>query len=162
MVKEYMMKMDKSCDIARIYQMALIRYHGDELDVNGPSHWLRVWHNAQLLMPHTKANATVVELFCYLHDCCRIHDGHEPSHGLAATKFIEQHKEEFSFLSPKEFLLLLKACTEHTFLQCSNNPTIATCWDANRLDIGRHGICPKPQFLITQAAKDLILNAPPR
>ena len=151
------MKLDNRADIDRIKQSALNRYHGDLLDLNGPAHWQRVWQNAQLLIPHTKANVTVVELFCYLHDCCRVHGGHEPEHGLAATKFIEQHKEEYSFLSPKEYQLLLTACTEHTFLQHSNKPTIATCWDANRLDLGRHGICPKAQFLITQAAKDLEL-----
>jgi uncharacterized protein len=154
------MKLDIRIDIARVKQMALNRYHGNKLDVNGPEHWERAWQNAQVLIPQTKANATVVELFCYLHDCCRIHHGQEPGHGLAASKFIEEHKGEFSFLSEKEYQLLLKACGEHTFLQHSDEPTIATCWDANRLDIGRIGICPKEQFLITPAAKDLkLINA---
>jgi uncharacterized protein len=153
-----MMKLGNRQNIDRIKKMALNRYHGchnNKLDVNGPEHWQRVWQNAQLLIPHTNANETVVELFCYLHDCCRIHNGHEPEHGHAAAKFIEQHKKEFSFLSANEYQLLLTACDEHTHLNDPKNMTIATCWDANRLDLGRHGIHPKAQFLATQAAKSL-------
>lgn len=147
-------------NIDRIKQMALNRYHGchdKQLDVNGPDHWQRVWENAQILIPKTKANETVVELFCFLHDCCRIHSGHEPAHGHAAKMFIRQHQKEFSFLSKNEYQMLLTACAEHTHMNHSENITIATCWDANRLDLGRLGICPKAQFLSTEAAKNLEL-----
>ncbi|MEH6454161.1 MAG: hypothetical protein V7782_14110 [Psychromonas sp.] len=145
-------------NIDRIKEMALNRYHGchdNRFDVNGPEHWKRVWQNAQLLIPITHANATVVELFCFLHDCCRIHAGHEPEHGHAAERFIQQHEKEFSFLDETEYQLLLTACGEHTHLNRSEDMTIATCWDANRLDLGRLGISPKAQFLMTEAAKNL-------
>ncbi|MGB5446898.1 MAG: hypothetical protein WBM99_15485, partial [Psychromonas sp.] len=42
----------------------------------------------------------------------------------------------------------------HAFHQLSTDPTIGTCWDADRLDLGRYGIYPKAQFLSTEAAKD--------
>jgi len=130
------------------------RYHGDRFSHNGPAHWDRVWENAKLLIPITKANPTVVELFCYLHDCCRVHDGQELDHGLAAALFIKQNRDSFSFLTPQEFKTLVDACAGHAFHELSKDPTIGTCWDADRLDLGRCGIYPKPEFFSTQAAKD--------
>jgi len=32
--------------------------------------------------------------------------------------------------------------------------TIATCWDADRLDLGRVGTMPRPERLCTEAARD--------
>jgi uncharacterized protein len=32
--------------------------------------------------------------------------------------------------------------------------TVQTCWDADRLDLGRIGIKPEPRFLCTAAAQD--------
>jgi uncharacterized protein len=34
--------------------------------------------------------------------------------------------------------------------------TVQTCWDADRLDLGRVGICPQSERLCTAAAKQLI------
>jgi uncharacterized protein len=141
-------------DISRIKHLAISRYHGDHLGNSGPMHWERAWQNGQLLIPMTKANPTVVELFCYLHDCCSVHDGHEPEHGPAAMFFIRQNIQLFSFLTDQEFTLLVDACANHTFNLLSKDPTIATCWDADRLDLGRRGIYPKAEFFSTQAAKN--------
>jgi uncharacterized protein len=141
-------------DISRIKHLAIDRYHGNRLGDNGPAHWDRVWENAKMLIPITKANATVVQLFCYLHDCCAVHDGHEPEHGPAAAFFIKQNKKSFSFLSAAEFKLLVDACAGHTFHLLSESATIGTCWDADRLDLGRFGIYPQNAFFSTQAAKN--------
>ncbi|MBT5083254.1 MAG: hypothetical protein HOM62_22025 [Rhodospirillaceae bacterium] len=32
--------------------------------------------------------------------------------------------------------------------------TVQTCWDADRLDLGRAGIVPDPRYLCTDAAKE--------
>ena len=32
--------------------------------------------------------------------------------------------------------------------------TVLTCWDADRLDLGRVGIRPDPKYLCTPAARD--------
>jgi uncharacterized protein len=34
--------------------------------------------------------------------------------------------------------------------------TLQACWDADRLDVGRVGIAPKPHRLCTEAARGLI------
>jgi uncharacterized protein len=144
-------------DVSRIKNLAIDRYHGEPLGDNGPAHWARTWENAKLLIPITKANATVVQLFCYLHDCCSIHDGQEPEHGPAAALFIKQNRNLFSFLSALEFKLLVDACAGHTSHQLSQSATIGTCWDADRLDLGRFGIYPKETFFSTQAAKNPVV-----
>lgn len=36
------------------------------------------------------------------------------------------------------------------------NPTIGVCWDADRLDLTRVGMTPKPKLLSTQAARDFL------
>jgi len=141
-------------EISRIKELAIDRYHGDRFGYNGPVHWDRTWENAKLLIPFTQANPTVVQLFCYLHDCCSIHDGQEPEHGPAAAFFIKQNRTLFSFLTAQEFKLLVDACAGHTDHQLSTSPTIGTCWDADRLDLGRFGIYPKNEFFSTQAAKN--------
>lgn len=144
-------------NIYRIKNLAIDRYHGGPLGDNGPAHWDRTWENAKLLIPITKANPTVVQLFCYLHDCCTVHDGHEPEHGPAGAFFIEQNRKLFFFLSEQEFTLLVDACAGHSFHQFSKYPTIATCWDADRLDLGRFGIYPREEFFSTEAAKNPLI-----
>lgn len=141
-------------DMSRIKDLAIDRYHGDPLGHNGPVHWEHCWENAKLLIPITQANPIVVQLFCYLHDCCAVNSGEEPEHGPAAAFFIKQNSTLFSFLTAQEFKLLIDACADHTFHKLSKDPTIGTCWDADRLDLGRLGIYPKAEFFSTQAAKD--------
>lgn len=141
-------------NISRIKQLAIDRYHGDRFGNNGPIHWNRTWENAKLLIPITQANPTVVQLFCYLHDCCSVHEGQEPEHGPAAGLFIKQNRKLFSFLTAQEYKLLVDACAGHSFHELSESPTIATCWDADILDLGRFGIYPKAVFFSTQAAKN--------
>jgi uncharacterized protein len=35
----------------------------------------------------------------------------------------------------------------------SEHPTIGTCWDADRLDLGRVGARPDPKYMSTEARK---------
>jgi uncharacterized protein len=56
-------------------------------------------------------------------------------------------------LPDHEFRLLHRACTGHTYERTHPNITIQTCWDADRLDLGRVGITPHPGRLCTDAAK---------
>jgi uncharacterized protein len=56
-------------------------------------------------------------------------------------------------LPDQEFRLLHRACAGHTHERTHPNVTIQTCWDADRLDLGRVGITPHPSRLCTDAAK---------
>ena len=49
--------------------------------------------------------------------------------------------------------MLLEACETHTSEKDSDNVTIQTCWDSDRLDLGRVGITPHPSRLCTPAAR---------
>ncbi|MBL3599333.1 MAG: hypothetical protein JMN25_05635 [gamma proteobacterium endosymbiont of Lamellibrachia anaximandri] len=54
---------------------------------------------------------------------------------------------------------LTAACEGHTHAHTHADMTIATCWDADRLDLGRVGIRPDPQRMATQAGAMLAKTA---
>ena len=56
-------------------------------------------------------------------------------------------------LADHEFRLLYRACAGHTHERTHPDVTIQTCWDADRLDLGRVGITPRPGRLCTEVAK---------
>lgn len=122
--------------------------------IHGVSHWARVRVNGLKLAARTGANHRVVELFAFLHDSCRLDDGHDREHGLRAARFSESLLGTHIFLSDQESELLLQACSGHTIGRTHDNVTVQTCWDADRLDLGRVGIVPDPVRLCTEAARD--------
>jgi uncharacterized protein len=105
-----------------------------------------------LLSESTGANTTVVELFAFLHDSCRRNDGYDPEHGARAADFAQSLHGSVFTLSLNELDLLVEACQGHTHGKHSDNMTVQTCWDADRLDLGRVGIRPVPERLCTDAA----------
>jgi HD superfamily phosphodiesterase len=60
----------------------VLDWHG----IHGANHWARVKVNGLLLAAETGADARVVELFAFLHDSCREHDGRLGS-GAACRPF---------------------------------------------------------------------------
>jgi uncharacterized protein len=122
--------------------------------IHGYPHWMRVKENGLVLSGKTGANTTVVKLFAVFHDSKRIDDGGDPNHGKRAADFIKSLKDDLIFLTEEELDLLLFACEKHSFGLTDADVTVQTCWDADRLDLGRVGTKPNPQFLCTPAAKD--------
>ena len=49
----------------------------------------------------------------------------------------------------EQFEWLCIACEKHTHTHLTGNPTIDTCFDADRLDLGRVGILPHPAKMAT-------------
>ena len=47
----------------------------------------------------------------------------------------------------------------HTGGRTSDDPTTGTCWDADRLDIGRVGIIPHQRYMSTEPARRLLTGA---
>ena len=113
--------------------------------------------NGLLLSEKTGANPLVVELFAFLHDSCRENDGHDPQHGKRAASFAESLYGSEIQIPLEDMGLLLEACATHTYGEVSENETIQTCWDADRLDLGRVGIKPDPDRLCTDAARDPLM-----
>ena len=67
-------------------------------------------------------------------------------------------REELTVLIPddNDFQLLLEACEGHTKNTHHYDLFVGTCWDADRLDLGRVGIEPEVEYLNTSEAKRLI------
>ena len=122
--------------------------------IHGAAHWARVRWNGRALAERTGANRTVVELFAMVHDVCRANDHHDPQHGARAATFVHELRGSVIWISEAEAQLLAYACTHHSDGYTEADVTVQTCWDADRLDLGRVGIRPDPRYLCTPAAKD--------
>jgi uncharacterized protein len=120
---------------------------------HGVAHWARVLENGRRLVQETGAVAEVVELFAILHDSRRINEFTDPDHGPRAAEFAKTLRGRLFELPDHEFGLLHRACAGHTHERTHPDVTIRTCWDSDRLDLGRVGITPHPQYLCTEVAK---------
>jgi len=122
--------------------------------VHGESHWARVRENGLRLAKETGADAQIVELFAYLHDVKRLNDGWDPEHGLRSAAFVNTLPRSLVPLSIDGLALLTFACTHHSDGLTEADITVQTCWDADRLDLGRVYIEPDPRRMCTPAARD--------
>jgi uncharacterized protein len=140
-------------DIPRILKSILDEYtlplNGD----HGVGHWARVLENGLRLAEATGANVEVVKLFAILHDSRRLNDITDPEHGPRAADFAAELRGRDFDLPDQEFNLLHRACAGHTHERTYPDITIQTCWDSDRLDLGRVGITPHPARLCTEAAR---------
>ena len=122
--------------------------------VHGAPHWARVRENGLRLSASTGANTKVVEAFAFLHDSQRVNDGHDPDHGPRAAELARRLPKSLLDLTHSEVEILATACNGHTGGIIDADITVCTCWDADRLDLGRVGIVPDPARLCTDAARD--------
>jgi uncharacterized protein len=122
--------------------------------LHGLAHWERVRQNGLRLARITGADVHVVEFFALLHDCKRISDRFDPGHGARAADYATALRGSWILLPDEDFELLAHACRYHTDGWTQADVTVQTCWDADRLDLGRIGIRPDPAFLCTAAARD--------
>ena len=120
---------------------------------HGVAHWARVLENGLRLSKETDANIEVVQLFAVLHDSRRQNEVTDPDHGPRAAEFAMALRGSIFDLGDHEFRLLYKACHGHTHERTHPDVTIQTCWDSDRLDLGRVGITPHPTRLCTEFAK---------
>lgn len=121
--------------------------------IHGAGHWARVRHNGLLLAEVNRADPTVVELFAFLHDVRRHGDGSDPAHGERAAELVLEIDGRFFSLARAERRLLERACRDHSAGGLEADVTVQTCWDADRLDLGRIGIRPDPALLCTGEAR---------
>ncbi|MEO0652665.1 MAG: hypothetical protein AAFZ65_18475, partial [Planctomycetota bacterium] len=125
-------------------------WHG----IHGGAHWARVRANGLRLAPVTGADVQVVELFAWLHDARRFDDGCDPDHGWRAAELAFELRGTYFDLDDLQFGLLAQALTGHSDGQTTGHVTVRTCWDADRLDLGRCGVDIDPSLLCTAAARD--------
>jgi uncharacterized protein len=129
-------------------------YALNPLGTHGLGHWGRVLENGLLLAEHTEADRLVVSLFAVLHDCRRLNEGTDRGHGLRSSQLTQDLVALVPELTENGAEQLRFACAHHTDGEVHDDPTIAACWDSDRLDLGRVGIRPRPDLLCTAAARD--------
>jgi uncharacterized protein len=121
--------------------------------LHGISHWARVLENGIRLAQETQANIEVVQLFAIFHDARRVNENVDDGHGKRGAELAKMLRGMFT-LSDHDFDLLYVACADHTEGKTDGDITIQTCWDADRLDLGRVGMMPEPNKLCTDVAKN--------
>jgi uncharacterized protein len=124
-------------------------WHG----THGVSHWARVLENGLRLAQATGAKIGVVQLFAVFHDARRINEGTDQGHGVRGADLAAALRGDWFDLPDDDFDLLYAACAAHTDGGTDADITIQTCWDADRLDLGRVGVVPAPRKLCTAMAK---------
>lgn len=124
--------------------------------VHSIEHWKRVEKYALMMAEKNGADKEVVSLFACLHDARRNTDGHDPEHGeRAAVLLLELVKARVLALSDKQYDNLKLALRLHPITNAeSEDITVRTCWDADRLDLWRSGIEPNPQYMFTEEGKN--------
>ncbi len=134
-------------EVLRLYRLRLAGTHG-------VSHWGRVMENGRRLAAGTGADLDVVKLFAVLHDACRFDEDADLDHGRRAAHLAIELRGHAFDLDDRRFALLHAALAGHVDGRTSHDVTVGTCWDADRLDIGRVGMAPIPRYLSTDAARD--------
>jgi len=136
-------------EIPRILTAILPGYALSPWGIHGVVHWARVMENGLKLAEVTKADPRIVALFALFHDSRRLNDGDDPEHGLRGAELALELRGEYFELPDDAFELLYRACECHTIGRSDPNITVLTCWDSDRLDLGRVGIMPSPKYLCT-------------
>lgn len=121
-------------------------------DIHGLRHWQTVEHNGRYIARFTGADIEVISYFAHFHDCKRENENRDPKHGLRGALFAEKHRSLID-LTDIQFKQMTDACKAHTGGKKTSCVTVATCWDADRLDLGRVGIAPVSEFLFSEEAK---------
>jgi uncharacterized protein len=143
------MPLDVRQILKEILDQYVLPWNGD----HGVAHWARVLENGLRLAETTGASVEVVTLFALFHDSRRLNECSDPDHGPRAARFVRQLRGRVFDLPDRDFELLDRACAGHTHERTHADITIQTCWDSDRLDLGRVGVTPHPSRLCTVAAK---------
>jgi uncharacterized protein len=122
---------------------------------HGENHW-RCVAATGLALASTDERVDRFCVFCFalLHDTRRENEAVDPAHGPRAAALAETLREQgVLLLDDRRFADLVEALRLHSDGQVSADPTIGTCWDADRLHLPRVSIVPDPAFLSTPGAR---------
>lgn len=122
--------------------------------IHGDGHWRAVAATGLWLIEHAEPQADpyVVAWFGLLHDSRRERDASDPEHGARAADHLRQTLPE-GLLSSAQVDDLSWACRWHSHGYLATHPTVAACWDADRLCLCRLGIRPDPEKLSLRGAR---------
>lgn len=128
----------------------------DITGIHGITHWDSVRDIGLFLSKKTKADTTVIKLFALFHDCMRINNKSDDDHGYRASELVLRCRNILFELDDIRFEQLYHACKFHTTETHNSDITIATCYDADRLDLVRFNFKINPLLLNTDYAKLLV------
>lgn len=118
-------------------------------------HFQRVEKFGHMMAEENGADKDVISLFAYLHDARRQNDLADIGHGQRAAVLLKELIAA-KLISISDFqydqLKIALSCHELGHAK-SDDITIQTCWDADRLDLWRDGITPNPDLLFTKQGK---------
>ncbi|CAN5554133.1 hypothetical protein BH10PLA1_BH10PLA1_07760 [soil metagenome] len=144
---------DAAIDWPFLWSLAADGYALGIDSIHGPAHWQRVERNGLTIAATCGADVTIVRLFAVLHDSQRLNEGTDPEHGLRAANWAKHLRNVHFTLDDARFNQLTEACIWHDTGRVSDDATIGTCWDADRLDLPRVGIQPLSRFMSTVYGK---------
>jgi uncharacterized protein len=145
----------ENIDFERLWRIVADQFQLPIDSDHGPEHWKRVEQNGLLIAKETGADVAVVRLFALFHDSKRENEFADPDHGKRGAAYARELRGTYFQITDEQFDLLEFACIWHTASTHNSDPTIATCWDADRLDLGRVGIIPDPKFMNTDLGRRL-------
>jgi uncharacterized protein len=141
--------------VDRVINSIPFRTHG----IHGLPHWLRVERNGLNLAAEEGGDFDVVSLFALFHDSRRVNDDADPEHGSRGARLAVRLRDAGLFdLTDEQLELLVYACENHTEETYCDHPTVACCWDADRLDLTRIGVDPDPNMLNSATARQVALQ----
>lgn len=146
---------DDKAHIATLKTKIIERSKIDLDSIHGFKHWENVERIGRYLSEINEADKKIVRYFAYLHDSRRRNDGPDPKHGKKGAKYASKlYKDGLIDLRPEQYEKLIYAIEHHSNLMASSDDiTIQTCWDSDRLDLWRLNIAPNQEFLYTDKAK---------
>ena len=149
------MNASRWCHFEELEQAVTRQFRCGPHSDHGPAHWRRVEQNGIRLCTRTAGDILVVRLFAWLHDSKRENEFTDPDHGRRGAAHARSLRGRYFGLEDAAFEKLVYACTWHTDHEFSDDPTIGTCWDADRLDLGRVGIVPSAKYMSTEFAREV-------
>ena len=138
---------DRSGLLQHVLAQFKIKRDGD----HGPAHWARVRLHGMKVGAKREADLLVVELFAFLHDSQRLNEYADPLHGARAAEFSASLNGRFFDLKTEQLDKLCHAIQHHSGGKVHSCATIQSCWDGDRLDLGRVGIKPHKDYLSKEA-----------
>ena len=142
-------------DYSTILQRILSEYALPLDGYHGIIHWARVYENGLKVAEVSGADTEVVKLFALFHDSRRINESWDEGHGSRGGELAKSLRGELIHLDDTRFELLYEACRLHTDGLTTADATLGTCWDADRLDLGRVGITPHARFMSTAMGRQV-------
>lgn len=143
------------CDFPALERTVCSQFQGDIHSIHGLHHWRTVERHGVWLSARTGADLLVVRLFAWFHDSRRFNDFTDQGHGSRGADHAAELRGKVFDLEDEAFARLQCACQGHTDELHSADITIGTCWDSDRLDLGRVGILPSSDYMSTDFAKEV-------